>query len=57
MAEGAVWPVAVVVLGVRGQHGCGVPLVDDQASVEEFAADAADDAFGMRWRAAPALVS
>ena len=40
------WPVAVVVLGVLGQHGCGMPLVDDQDAVEELAPDAADEAFG-----------
>jgi hypothetical protein len=28
------------------EHGGGVPLVDDQGAVEEFAADAADEAFG-----------
>jgi hypothetical protein len=27
---------------VLAQHGCGVPLVNDQEAVEEFAADAAD---------------
>ena len=48
MAERAVWPVVVVVLGVLGQHGCGVPLSEDQGAVEEFAADAADEAFGDR---------
>jgi hypothetical protein len=30
----------------------GVPLVDDQGAVEEFAADAADEAFGDRRRVA-----
>jgi hypothetical protein len=48
LAERAVWPVAVVVLGVLGQHGCGMPLVGDEDSVEEFAADAADETFGDR---------
>jgi hypothetical protein len=43
-----VWPVVVVVLGVPGQHGCGVPLVGDEDAAEEFAADAADEAFGDR---------
>ena len=38
LAERAVWPVAVVVLGVLGQHGCGMPLADDQDAIEEFAA-------------------
>src|SRR6478609_87147 len=37
--------VAHVVLGVLGQHGCGMPLVDDQDAVEELAPDAADEAF------------
>src|SRR4051812_45271382 len=46
LAEGAVWPVAVVVRGVLGQQGCRVPLVGDEDAVEEFAADAADEAFG-----------
>ena len=39
VAERAVWPVVVVVLGVLGQHGCRVPLVGDEDAVEEFAAD------------------
>ena len=30
------------------KHGRGVPLVDDQDAVEEFAAEAADEAFGDR---------
>ena len=46
MAERAVWPVVVVVLRVLGQHGRGMPLVDGQGAVEEFAANAADEAFG-----------
>jgi hypothetical protein len=50
LPEGAVWPVVVVVLGVMGQHGCGMPLVDDQEAVEEFAADCPDKAFGGRIR-------
>jgi hypothetical protein len=33
---------------VLAQHGCGVSLVDDQEAVEEFASDAADEAFGDR---------
>jgi hypothetical protein len=48
LAERAVWPVAVVVLGVRRQHGCGVSLVGDEDAVEELAADGADEAFGDR---------
>ncbi len=31
---------------VLAEHGCGVSLVDDQDAVEQFAADAADEAFG-----------
>jgi hypothetical protein len=42
--------VVVVVLGVLGQHGCGVPLVHDQEAGEEFAADRPDEAFGDRIR-------
>ena len=42
------WPAVVVVVLVLGQHHCGVSLVDDQGAVEEFAADAADEAFGDR---------
>jgi len=30
------------------QHGCSVPLVDDQEMVEELTADGADKAFGDR---------
>jgi len=30
------------------QHGCGVSLVDEEKTVEEFAADGADEAFGDR---------
>ena len=40
--------MAVVVVLVLAEHGDGVPLVDDQGAVEEFAADAADEAFGDR---------
>jgi hypothetical protein len=40
--------MAVVVLGVRGQHGDGMPLVDDQDAVEELGPDAADEAFSDR---------
>jgi hypothetical protein len=38
--------MAVVVELVLAEHGRGVPLVDDQCAVEEFAADGADEAFG-----------
>jgi hypothetical protein len=33
---------------VLAQDGCGVSPVDDQDAVEEFASDAADEAFGDR---------
>jgi hypothetical protein len=39
LAERPVWPVAVVVVLIFAEHYCGVPLVDDQDSVEEFAPD------------------
>jgi hypothetical protein len=39
LAEGAVWPVAVVVDFVLAEHGRGVVLIDDQKAVEELAAD------------------
>jgi hypothetical protein len=32
LAERAVWPMAVVALGVLGQHGCDVPLIEDQGA-------------------------
>jgi len=41
-------PVIVVVAFELLQHGCGVSLVEDQDSVEEFAADRADEALGDR---------
>jgi hypothetical protein len=37
--------VIVVVVLVCAEHSCGVPLVEDQNTVEEFTADAADKAF------------
>ena len=40
--------MTVVVLGVLGQHGCGMPLADDQDAIEEFATNRADEAFGDR---------
>jgi hypothetical protein len=42
------WPMAVVVVLVLAEDGGGVPLVGDEDSVEEFAADGADEAFGDR---------
>ena len=58
LVEGAVRPVVVVMLFVLAQHRCGVPLVDDQHAVEEFAANGADKALGDRvgpWRLLPAV--
>ena len=51
--------MGVVVVLVLAEHGGGVPRVDDQGAVEEFAADAADETFGggSRWPVAPAPVS
>ena len=46
--EGAVRTVVVVMALALAQHGCGVSLVDDQEAIEEFASDAADEAFGDR---------
>jgi hypothetical protein len=45
-AERAVRPMAVVVLGVLGQHCRGIPLAGDEDAAEEFAADAVDGVFG-----------
>jgi hypothetical protein len=46
--------MAVVVVLICSKHGC-VPLIDDQSTAEEFAANVADEAFGDRVgpRAAP----
>ena len=41
-------PVVVVVVLVCAEHCCGVLLVDDEDAVEEFSADAADEALGYR---------
>jgi hypothetical protein len=38
VAERSVWPVGVVVVGVLLESDSGMPLVDDQNAVEEFAA-------------------
>jgi hypothetical protein len=40
----------IVVALELAQHGCGVPLVDDQKAVDEFPADSADKAFRDRIR-------
>jgi hypothetical protein len=37
LAQAAVWPMMIVVALVLAQRGCGVSLVDDQETVEEFA--------------------
>ena len=50
LSEGAVRPVIVVVAFELVQHGSGVSFIDDQDSVEEFAADGADEALGDRVR-------
>jgi hypothetical protein len=46
LAESAVRPMSVVVALELAEYGCGVSLVDDQETVEEFAAEGADEAFG-----------
>jgi hypothetical protein len=43
--RGSVRPMMIVVAVELAKHGCGVSLVDDQKTVEEFAADGADEAF------------
>jgi hypothetical protein len=45
LAQAAVRPMMIVVALELAKHGCGVSLVDDQKTVEEFAADGADEAF------------
>ena len=40
--------VIVVVVFVLTEHGCGMALIDDQDTVEQFAANAADEPFGDR---------
>jgi hypothetical protein len=56
LAERAVWPMAVVVLGVLGQHGCGVPLIEDEDAVEEIGGRYRRSVQRSRWPAAPAPV-
>jgi hypothetical protein len=43
LAERAVWRMAIAVLGVLGQHGCDVPLIEDQG------ANSSDSAIRCRW--------
>ena len=43
-------PVTVVMVLELTQHGCAVSLIDDQKTVEEFAADRRDEALGDRVR-------
>jgi hypothetical protein len=50
LPQSAMRSVVVVVVLVFGQRRCGVALVDDEDVVEEFAADAADEALGDRVR-------
>jgi hypothetical protein len=50
LPQAAVRPVIVVMACKLAQHRCSVPLVDDQKTVEEFASDGADEAFGDRVR-------
>jgi hypothetical protein len=38
--------IVVMLLLELAKHGGGVPLIDDQEAVEEFAAQGADEAFG-----------
>jgi hypothetical protein len=38
--------MVVVMPQVLAKHCCGMPLVDDQDSIEQFTADGADEAFG-----------
>ena len=45
LAEGTVWPGAVVVPQVLGQQLTQVMLIDDQQPVEELTAQGADDPF------------
>jgi hypothetical protein len=44
LTESAVRPMSVVVALELAEYGCGVSLVDDQETVEEFAAEGADEA-------------
>lgn len=46
LVEGAVRPVAVVVVDVVDDEAFELGLVPDDGSVEEFAAEGADPAFG-----------
>jgi hypothetical protein len=53
LAQGAVWPMIVVVAFELAECGCRVSLVGDQEAVEELAADRSDEALGDRvgpWR-------
>jgi hypothetical protein len=48
LAEGTVRPAGVVMQYVLGQYPAQVLLIDDQAPVEEFPAQGADDPFADR---------
>jgi hypothetical protein len=50
LAEGLVWPVAVVVLDVLAEDGEQVVLVDDEEPVEALAAQGSAPPFGERVR-------
>ncbi|MCK2220477.1 hypothetical protein MF672_042755 [Actinomadura sp. ATCC 31491] len=50
-AEEAVWPVAIVVIGVFVQHGAKVPFAEDQQPVGAFRACGADPSLGEGVRA------
>ena len=50
LAEGTVRPASVVVQQVFGQHPAQTALIDDQRSVEELAAEGADDPVADRIR-------
>ena len=44
--EGAVWPLAVVVVDVDAKHTLNVSAVEDQQPVEALRADGVDEALG-----------
>ena len=50
-SEGAVRPVAIVMIGVFVQHGAKVPFAEDQQPVGAFRAGGADPSLGKRVRA------
>ena len=46
----SVWPLVVVVRGIRGKHPAEVPLAEDQHPIGELGADSQDEAFGVAVR-------